>query len=209
MLVMAERKQKWQWSALRSRLEGKKITNRDLAGLLVRIMIPLLVPALAPFFLSSEGALSEWASQTALFWIAPLASLACCLFFCWMKPLSRHLLGKLCTVVVSVLVGLLLAYASVGYFNLANALTGSYRPVYVSGPVIGKTDASSSLVPRRYLHVVYEGREVNLHVPAKVYHSFSLGQRYGQTMYPGGFGYFYRWNFGADQAEPASVGSAG
>lgn len=209
MLVIAERKHKWQWSALWSRLESKTATNHDLAGLLARVMIPLLLPALAPFFLSSEGALSEWASETALFWIAPLASVACCLIACRVKPLSRHLAGKLGIVVVSVLVGLLLGYASVGYFDLANALTGSYRPVYVSGPVIAKTDATSSLTPRHYLHVVYEGREVNLHVPAKVYRSFSLGQRYGQTMYPGGFGYFYRWNFGPSSPEAAAGASTG
>ncbi|WP_183360340.1 hypothetical protein [Geomonas limicola] len=206
---MAARKQKWQWSTLWSRWESKSVTTHDLAGLLVRVMVPLLLPALVPFLLTSEGALSEWATQTALFWIAPLASLACCLLCCWIKPLSRHFVGKLCTGIVSVLVGLAIAYASVGYFDLANALTGSYRPVYVSGPVIGKTDASAALVPRRYLHVVYEGREVNLHVPPTAYRSFSLGQRYGQTMYPGGFGYFYRWNFGSHSAETAPAGSGG
>lgn len=81
-----------------------------------------------------------------------------------------------------------------GYFYFANALTGSNEPVAVYGPVVKKGYSTGRTGFNAYLTFLYNGREVTLKVPSKDYKSHKIGDIYGQTMYRGGMGYFYRWN---------------
>lgn len=190
-----ETKEKWSWSAFWQRLKKREVTGGDLDALFFRVVIPLLL--LSVFLvlqLDSEGDAGDWAIRMAYIWVAPPVVVVCCLLSCWAKPLSPNIFGKLYSIVGSTVVGLLLAYASIGYLDLANALTGGDEPVVVSGPIVRKGDTSGRMGPRTYLYVFYEGREIHLQVPISVWKKYKIGDTYSQTMYRGGFGYFYRWN---------------
>ncbi|WP_214172613.1 hypothetical protein [Geoanaerobacter pelophilus] len=170
------------------------MTEGDLDGLTFRVVIPLLLLSVVLVLqLDSEGAAGDWAIRMAYIWVAPpIVVLFCLLSYC-NKRASQSIFRKAWLIVAPVLGGVLLTYGSIGYFNFANALTGSDEPVVVSGPIVKKADSSGRMGPSTYLYVHFEGREIHLSVPLKDWKSYKVGDIYSLTMYRGGFGYFYRW----------------
>lgn len=187
-------KEKWRWSAFWQRLKKREVTSEDLDALFFRVIIPLMLPSISPIFINTEGDLGDWALRTAYIWIAPPLVAICCILSYWTMPDSQNIHRKIYGTVAPVFFGLIITGGFIGYFDFANALTGSDVPVAVSGPVVRKGHSTGRTGFNAYLTFLFEGREVTLKVPVKDYDGYNVGDIYGQTMYRGGFGYFYRWN---------------
>jgi hypothetical protein len=86
------------------------------------------------------------------------------------------------------------SFASMGYFLLANALTGSNNPVLVNGSVTEmKVESGRWAGKLNNITIHYGNRDVMLTVTPQEFAQLKPGDMYGRKMKLGGLGYYYTW----------------
>lgn len=188
----------WSPTVFWQRYQVRELTDFDVQEAYLRIVIPLLLPLmLTGLWLTGEGAAKDWAVTWAE-WVMWPAYLAIYLALSYRASACRtRLKDKLWLVTKGVALTYLCAWLSMGGFLMVNALTGDGdKPVPVYGKVIDKGSEYTRVMGfGGYLTVRYQGQPVKLPVTYPEFRSHEVGDEYGQVLYRGGFGYYYRWEW--------------
>lgn len=183
--------------AFLKRYRERSLTMDDLLG--DRIFWQVAVPSLAPSFIGMIAIDSETAGgDVALKWAFGIFFVP---MFIGLLVLASHALPKKPSLVIKLLrvVGALIfsaafSYASMGYLNIANALTGSNQPVLVSGPITEMKAESGRWAGKLHdITVRYGDRDVMLTVTPQEFARLKIGEVYSREMKLGGLGYYYTW----------------
>ena len=157
------------------------------------------VPLLAPSFLSNVLIDTEAAGGDALWKYSMLVFFAP--IFIGLLVLANHALPKTPSTLIKALLVFAAfsfaaagSYANMGYFLLANALTGSNQPALVSSPVTEMKAESGRWTGKLHnITIHYGDRDVMLTVTPQEFASLRTGEVYSREMKLGGLGYYYTW----------------
>ena len=179
------------------RYRERSLTMDDLLG--DRIFWRAAVPLLVPSFLGAIAIDSESAGgDIAVKWAFGILFLP---IFLGLLVLAAHALPKKPSTLIKALrffgafsFAAAGSYASMGYPNLANALTGSSQPVLVSGLITEMKAESGRYAGRPHnITVRYNDREVMLTTTPQEFAQLKVGDVYSREMNLGGLGYYYTW----------------
>lgn len=188
-------KEKRSWQAFWKRFKSRSLTGADLDALFWQVFIPFMSPTLlGGFMLYDENAAGDWSLKMSLIWFWPALVIVMGVLSYCATPKHPVIYRKIWAFVGPIIAALICAYCAGGYFLFANALTGSQEQVFVSGPVVKKTEGYTRFTGHgHYLTIEYAGRQVGFSVSKAEDDAHKIGDTYGQYMNRGGFGYFYRW----------------
>lgn len=189
---------KWNPAGYWQRFRTRRLSIDDVFEVYTRGIIPLLVPSVLTLFtLTGDAAADDWSNALAMWYVWPVYMGVFVLMAYRAESFRCSWSGKFWLLVPGLVATFLCAFVSMGYFMLANAITGDdSTPVWVHGPVIEKYHATSRGTGfNGYLTIEFEGRPVKMLVPSPDYKHYQLGDEYGQEFYRGGYGYFYRWEW--------------
>jgi len=170
------------------------LTSSDIDHLFKIIIIPFLMPSfLGGIAVDSESAGGDIAIKWAFsIFFVPMSVVFLLLAFSLPRELS--LPWNIFRVVAALVSAAVITYVSMGYFNFANALTGSSQPVLVSGAITEMKAESGRWIGKLHkITIRYEGREVMLTTTPQEFAQLKVGDVYSREMKLGGLGYYYTW----------------